>query len=184
MKQIDEILKKQPGIQHYAAIAGYSLLSQVSSTRSGLYFCQLIPYDQRKKRQLFAQSIIESVNRKLAALPEAQVFAFPPPAIPGIGQAGGFDLMVQDKAGQTVDYLWDNTQKFLAAAKKRPELGRMNILFNPATPQLFASLDHAKVFKLGLSTKDVLRHSSGPARRPVRESVQSLRARLEGLRRG
>jgi HAE1 family hydrophobic/amphiphilic exporter-1 len=95
------------------------------------------------------------VNRKVAALPEAQVFAFPPPAIPGIGQAGGFDLMVQDKSGQTVDYLWDNTQKFLAAAKKRPELGRMNILFNPATPQLFASLDRAKVFKLGLSTRDV-----------------------------
>jgi HAE1 family hydrophobic/amphiphilic exporter-1 len=155
MKQIDEILKNEPGIQHYSAIAGYSLLSQVSSTRSGLYFCQLNPYDQRKKRQLFAPSIIESVNRKLAALPDAQAFAFPPPAIPGIGQAGGFDLMVQDKSGQTVDYLWDNTQKFLAAAKKRPELGRMNILFNPATPQLFASLDHAKVFKLGLSTKDV-----------------------------
>ena len=155
MNQINEILKHEPGIEHYAAIAGYSILSQVSSTRSGLYFCQLNPYDQRKKRQLFAQSIIDSVNRKLAGLPEAQAFAFPPPAIPGIGQAGGFDLMVQDKSGQTVDYLWDNTQKFLAAAKKRPELGRMNILFNPATPQLFASLDHAKVFKLGLSTTDV-----------------------------
>jgi HAE1 family hydrophobic/amphiphilic exporter-1 len=155
MKQIDQILKNEPGVRYYNAIAGYSILSQVSSTRSGLYFCQLIPYDQRRKRQLFAQSIIESVNRKVAGLPEAQVFAFPPPAIPGIGQAGGFDLMVQDKSGQTVDYLWDNTQKFLAAAKKRPELGRMNILFNPATPQLFASLDRAKVFKLGLSTRDV-----------------------------
>ena len=99
MNQIDEILKHEPGIEHYAAIAGYSILSQVSSTRSGLYFCQLNPYDQRKKRQLFAQSIIDSVNRKLAGLPEAQAFAFPPPAIPGIGQAGGFDLMVQDKSG-------------------------------------------------------------------------------------
>jgi HAE1 family hydrophobic/amphiphilic exporter-1 len=155
MNQINEILKREPGILYYNAIAGYSLLSQVSSTRAGLYFCQLIPYDQRKKRQLFAPSIIDSVNRKLAALPEAQAFAFPPPAIPGIGQAGGFDLMVEDKAGQTVDYLWDNTQKFLAAAKKRPELGRMNILFNPATPQLFANLDREKVFKLGLSTQDV-----------------------------
>ena len=155
MKAIGEILKNEPGIQNYSAVAGYSLLSQVSSTRTGLYFCQLQPYDQRKQRQLFSSAIIESVNRKLAALPEAQAFAFPPPAIPGIGQAGGFDLMVQDKSGQTVDYLWDNTQKFLAAAKKRPELGRMNILFDPATPQLFASLDHAKVFKLGLSTTDV-----------------------------
>jgi multidrug efflux pump len=155
MRKIDEILKHEPGIHYFNAIAGYSILSQVSSTRSGLYFCQLIPYAQRKKRQLLCQAIVDSVNRKLAGLPEAQAFAFLPPAIPGIGQAGGLDLLVQDRAGQSVDYLWQNTQKFLAAAKKRPELGRMNILFNPATPQIFAGLDKEKVFKLGLSTRDV-----------------------------
>ncbi len=184
MKQIDGVLKNQPGIENYAAIAGYSILSQVSSTRSGLYFCQLNPYDLRKQRQLFAQSIIESVNRKLAALPDAQVFAFPPPAIPGIGQAGGFDLMVQDKSGQTVDYLWDNTQKFLAAAKKRPELGRMNVLFNPATPQLFAKSRPYQSLQARPLDHRCLRHSSGVARRTVRESVQPLRARMEGVRRG
>src|SRR5260370_29780760 len=140
MRQIDEILKREPGIRYYNAIAGYSILSQVSSTRSGLYFCGLNPYAQRKKRQLFAQAIIDSVNRKLAALPEAQAFGFPPPAIPGIGQAGGLDLMIQDRSGQTVDYLLQNTQNFLAAAKKRHELGRMNILVNPATPHICAGL--------------------------------------------
>jgi len=155
MRAIDGILSHEPGVRYFSGIAGYSLLSQVSSTNAGLYFCQLIPYEQRKKRQLFSQSIVASVNRKLAALPEARAFAFPPPAIPGIGQAGGVDLMIQDRAGNTVDYLWDNTLKFLAAAQKRPELGRMNVLFNPATPQLFAGLDREKVFKLGLSTKDV-----------------------------
>src|SRR5208337_3550713 len=155
MREIDQILRHEPGIHYFSGIAGYSLLSQVSSTNSGLYFCQLIPYAQRKKRQLFSQSIVESVNRKLAALPEARAFAFLPPAIPGIGQAGGVDLMVQDLAGHPVDYLWDNTLKFLAAAQKRRELGRMNVLFNPATPQIFAGLDREKVFKLGLSTRDV-----------------------------
>ena len=155
MRQIDEILKHEPGIHYYNAVAGYSILSQVSSTRTGLYFCQLNPYAQRKKRQLFSQAIVASVNRKLAALPEAQAFAFLPPAIPGIGQAGGIDVLIQDRAGQSVDYLWQNTQKFLEAAKKRPELGKMNILFNPATPQIFAGLDKEKVFKLGLSTRDV-----------------------------
>jgi multidrug efflux pump len=155
MRKIDEILSHEPGIHYFSGIAGFSVLSQVSSTNAGTYFCQLIPYAQRKKHQLFSQAIVESMNRKLAALPEARAFAFLPPAIPGIGQAGGVDVMVQDKAGHPVDYLWDNTLKFIAAAQKRPELGRMNMLFNPATPQLFAGLDREKVFKLGLSTKDV-----------------------------
>jgi hydrophobic/amphiphilic exporter-1 (mainly G- bacteria), HAE1 family len=95
------------------------------------------------------------LNRKLAALPEEQAFAFLPPAIPGIGQASGLDFFVQDRSGKTVDYLWDNTQKFLAAAKKRPELGAMNLLFNAANPQMFAAVDKNKVFKLGVSIQDV-----------------------------
>jgi len=54
-----------------------------------------------------------------------------------------------------VDYLWNNTQKFLAAAKKRPELGPMNLVFDPAIPQMFAAVDKDKVFKLGVSIEDV-----------------------------
>ena len=122
MEQIDEILKHQPGIQHYVAIAGYSILSQVSSTRSRVVFLSAHPLRPAENRQLFSQSIIDSVNPSSPRCPRAQAFAFPPPAIPGIGQAGGFDLMIQDKAGKTVDYLWDNTQKFLEAAKRDPSL--------------------------------------------------------------
>ena len=88
-------------------------------------------------------------------MPEAQAFAFLPPAIPGIGQAAGVDFFVQDRAGKTVDYLWKNTQKFLAAASKRPELARMNLTFIPAVPQMFAAVDKDKVFKLGVSIEDV-----------------------------
>ena len=55
----------------------------------------------------------------------------------------------------TVDYLWQNTQKFLAAAHKRPELARMNLIFNPGGPQMFAAVDKDKVFKLGVSIEDV-----------------------------
>src|SRR5271166_2482759 len=115
MHMIDDILSHEPGVRYFSAIAGFSVLSQVSSTNSGAYFCQFAPYAERKKRALFAQAIIDDVNRKLAGLPEARAFAFAPPAIPGIGQAGGVDVMVQDRAGNSVDYLWDNTQKFLAA---------------------------------------------------------------------
>ena len=155
MRKIDEILKHEPGVLYYNAVSGYSILSQSSSTRSGLYFCLLSPYEQRKSAALQAGPVVASINRKLAGLPDAQAFAFLPPAIPGIGQASGVDFFVQDRSGSTVDYLWQNTQKFLAAARKRPEIARMNLTFSPAVPQMYAAVDKDKVFKLGVTIQSV-----------------------------
>src|SRR3984957_8398169 len=155
MKKIDDILKHEPGVLYYNAISGYSILSQTSSSRNGLYFCLLTPYDQRRSNTLQAEAVVASLNRKLAGMPEAQVFAFLPPAIPGIGQASGVDFFIQDYSGNTVDYLWQNTQKFLAAAHKRPEIARMNLTFTPAAPQMYAAVDKDKVFKLGVTIESV-----------------------------
>ena len=123
MRKIDEILKAEPGVHYVNAVSGYSLLSQTASPRNGLYFVQLAPYDERATRELQADAIVASVNRKLYGWPEAQVFAFLPPAIPGVGQAGGVDVFIQDRAGKTVDYLWQNTQRFMGELQKRPEIG-------------------------------------------------------------
>jgi HAE1 family hydrophobic/amphiphilic exporter-1 len=155
LRKIDEILIHEPGIQHVNTIAGYSFLSQTSDPASGVYFCELTPYDTRRTEQLYFKTVLASVNRKLAALPEAQAFAFLPPAIPGVGQAGGVDFFIQDRSGQTIDYLWNNTQKFLAAAHKRPEFARLALTFNPNVPQLFADIDKDKVFKLGVPIQDL-----------------------------
>jgi len=155
MKQIDQIIRSEPAIRYYSSSSGLNFLSQTSSPRSGSYFCQLQPYDERGTAALQSPAIVADINRKLAALPQAQAFAYLPPAIPGIGQASGVDFFIQDRAGKTVDYLWQNTQKFLAAAEKRPEVGPMNLLFNPGVPQMFAAVDKDKVFKLGVSIEDV-----------------------------
>ena len=155
MRKIDQVIKNEPGIRFYNAVSGYSILSQTSSSRNGLYFCQLEPYAKRRKKPLQAGAIIGDLNRKLAGIPDAVAFGFPPPAIPGIGQSGGLDFFIQDRAGKPVDYLWQNTQKFLAAAKKRPEIGAMNLLFDPGSPQMFAAVDRDKVFKLGVAIRDV-----------------------------
>ena len=155
MKTIDAILSSEPAIGYVSGIGGYSMLSQTTSPRNAFFFCSLKPYDERMTPALQAGPIIESVNRKLFGLPGAIAFAFPPPAIPGIGQASGVDFFIQDRAGHDVDYLWSNTAKFLAAARKRPELGQMNLLFTPAVPQLFAAVDKDKAFKLGAPINDV-----------------------------
>ena len=155
MRKIDEILKNEPGVHYVNAVSGYSLLSQTASPRNGLYFVQLAPYDERATRELQADAIVASVNRKLYGLPEAQAFAFLPPAIPGVGQAGGVDVFVQDRTGKSVDYLWENTQRFMGELQKRPEIAFVGTTYAPAVPQLFAHVDEDRVFKLGVPIEDV-----------------------------
>ena len=155
MQKIDAILKNQPGVLYSNAIAGFSILSQTTSSRNGVYFCLLQPFAQRRTPALQIKAIVASVNQKLAGLIEAQSFALLPPAIPGIGQASGLDFFIQDRAGKSVDYLWENTQNFLAAAHKRPELARMNLVFSPSVPQMLAAVDKDKVFKLGVPIGNV-----------------------------
>jgi HAE1 family hydrophobic/amphiphilic exporter-1 len=155
MRKIEGILKDEPGIHYLNAVAGYSILSQTSSPRSGLYFVQLTPYDERATPALQSDAIVASVNQKLMALPDAQALAVLPPAIPGVGQAGGVDFFIQDHAGNTVDYLWQNTGRVIAAARQRPEIAFMATTFAPAVPQLFAHVDEDRVFKLGAPLQDV-----------------------------
>jgi HAE1 family hydrophobic/amphiphilic exporter-1 len=155
MKTVDAVLRTEPAIQYVSGIGGYSMLSQTSSPRNAFFFCSLTPYDKRMTTALQAGPIIESVNRKLFGIAGAIAFAFPPPAIPGIGQASGVDFFIQDRAGHDVDYLWSNTAQFLAAARKRPELAQLNLLFTPSVPQFFAAVDKDKALKLGVPITDV-----------------------------
>ena len=155
MRKIDEILKAEAGVRYVNAVSGYSLLSQTVSPRNGAYFVQLESYDERATRERQADAIVASVNRKLYGLPDAQVFAFLPPAIPGVGQAGGVDVFVQDRAGKTVDYLWQNTQRFMGELRKRPEIAFIATTYAPAVPQLFARVDEDRVHKLGVPIQDV-----------------------------
>jgi hydrophobic/amphiphilic exporter-1 (mainly G- bacteria), HAE1 family len=155
MRKVDAILKEQPGVHYINSVSGFSILSQTSSPRSGLAFVELAPYDERATPALQADAVVAALNAKLAALPDAQAVALLPPAIPGVGQAGGIDFFVQDRAGNTVDYLWQNTQRFMAELRKRPEIAFMNTTFTPAAPQLFAHVDEDRAFKLGVPIQDV-----------------------------
>jgi len=156
MRKVDEILAHTHGIQGYDAIAGFSLLSNTSSTYSGFYFLQFDPWDERQSPELSAKGLMRTLNSKMQAeIPEAIGFAFGPPAIPGLGTAGGFTFMLQDRAGGTVDQLYDNLEKLLQAARKRPELASLVSTFRPSVPQLFVDVDQDRVLKQGLQFGEV-----------------------------
>ena len=96
-----------------------------------------------------------TLNVAFSKFPEARILAFGPPAIPGIGTAGGANMMIQDRSGNSVEYLAQNVGKFLAAARKRPEFQAVTANFSPAVPQIFVEVDKDKVLKQGVALSDV-----------------------------
>ena len=104
-----------------------------------------------------SRGIMESLNRRLAQIAEARAFAFPPPAIAGVGTSGGFSFMLQDRAGRSVDYLARNVDRFLEAARQRPELTRVNSSLIARVPQVYANVDRDKVLKQEVDLEEVYR---------------------------
>jgi HAE1 family hydrophobic/amphiphilic exporter-1 len=154
-KKVEEILKNTPGIEHYQTVMGLSLMSIAQNTYSGFFFVTLKEWKERKRPEEQYQAIMAHLNTELSKLPQANAFAFPPPAIQGIGLAGGATLVLEDRAGKDIAYLGENVNKFLETARKRPELARVTTTFLPAVPQLFVKVDRDKVLKQGVDLGQV-----------------------------
>jgi HAE1 family hydrophobic/amphiphilic exporter-1 len=151
--KLEAILKKIPEIQSYTVINGYSILSSTNSNNSATVFVQLTGWHDRKK---IAREIIREVNQMGAiGITEGTVIAVSPPPIPGLGNAAGFTVEVQDKTGQTPLFLAEQAQKFILEARKHPEIGNIYTLFRATVPQKSITIDKDKVEKLGLSLNDV-----------------------------
>jgi HAE1 family hydrophobic/amphiphilic exporter-1 len=153
--KLDAILKETPGVKYYTGVGGFSLLSFAFTTYNSFYFVTLEDWDQRDKKGLTADVIIRDLNRRLASVPDAQAFGFAPPVIPGIGTSGGVTLMLEDRAGRDPAFLAENTAKFLAAARQRPEFALLFTTLLPSVPQLFAEVDRDKVLKQGINLSSV-----------------------------
>jgi HAE1 family hydrophobic/amphiphilic exporter-1 len=154
--KVQNVLSHTPGVAHFTTIVGYSFLSRVSTTNNSLFFVSLKPWSERRSPSLDSKAILANINRQLTKqIPEAVAFAFNPPPIPGLGNAGGFSLWLQDRSGGSVEDLDQGLQRFLQAARRRPELTGVNSQFSARTPQVFATVDRDKALKQGVSLGDV-----------------------------
>ncbi len=155
-KKIEDIIQKTPGVKYCTTVEGFSLLSQVQATYNAFFFVTLKPWSQRSKAGEQILAIRSHLNHELSKLPEATVSAFPPPGIPGVGTSGGFTFMLEDRSGkQDLSFLTQNLDKFMDAAKKRPEIAGILTTYLPSVPQVFVKVDRDKVLKLGIPLNDV-----------------------------
>ena len=155
VKQAEEILKNTPGIKYYSSVVGYSMLSGVNNTYSSFFFISFEEWALRKKPEEQYQAIMAHLNRELGKIPGALGFAFSPPAIPGVGTSGGVTFVLEDRSGKGVEFLAENLEKYVAAARKRPELGSVFSTALPSVPQVFVDVDRDQVLSQGVKLQDV-----------------------------
>jgi HAE1 family hydrophobic/amphiphilic exporter-1 len=156
MKKVEAILSKNEAIEGFNTISGYSLITAAYSSNMGFFFVQLKPWHDRHTEEAHANGVVAALNRAFAqTIPEAAVVAFGPPAIPGLGTGAGFTFELQDRSGGPPNYLAEQAQKFMEAARKRPEIGRIATLYRASVPQVFADIDRSKVLKSSVALNDV-----------------------------
>jgi len=154
-RKIEEMILKTPGVDSVTAVLGFSMLSGAQNTYSSFYWITLKEWAERKAPEEQYEAIKTHLNRELSQFTEGLGFSFPPPAIPGVGASGGFTFMLEDRAGKDPQFLSENLGKFLAAARKRPELASIYSTALPVVPQVYVDVDRAKAISQGVQLSDV-----------------------------
>lgn len=151
--KIEAILKSIPEIELYTTVNGNNLLNNTVAPNAGTFFITLKPWEEREKTAL---EIVAEINaRCMKEISEATVIAVGPPPIIGLGNGAGFTMMLQDRAGNSPQYLAEQAQKFIQAASQRPEIGKIYTLYRANVPQKSIQIDKEKVDKLGLNLDQV-----------------------------
>jgi HAE1 family hydrophobic/amphiphilic exporter-1 len=154
-RKVEDILLKTPGVEGVTSVVGFSLLSFTQNTYNTFFFVTLKDWDARKAKDEQYLAIQQNVGGALAQLKEAIAFSFQPPAIPGVGSAGGATFVLEDRSGSGQEFLAENVNKFIAAARKRPEFAALITTYTPYVPQVYVDVDRVKVVRQGVNIGDV-----------------------------
>src|SRR5207237_6728222 len=151
VSKVEQIGLQTPGVAHVVSIPGQSFVLNANSSNYASVFFPLKPFHERKGTELSGEPILNRVRAPLARdVPEARVLVFGAPAVRGLGNAGGFKLMV--KATGDVDYAALQARADNLAAKGNQQPGLVGLFdgFRARTPQLYADIDREKVKKMGV----------------------------------
>jgi hydrophobe/amphiphile efflux-1 (HAE1) family protein len=150
MGRLDEVYRTIPGIAHSVTISGYSLLGGFAGSNQGMSVLVLTPWDERESEDLSLMAIRRRLGGEFSRIQEAVAFAFTPPAIDGLGAAGGFQMEVLDRAATGYDQLQSVAEGLAEAANGQSGLAAVNSTFRANVPQIFVDVDRAKVKTMGI----------------------------------
>src|SRR5262249_4121949 len=151
LAQVEGIALRTKGVGHTATAAGMSLLMSANSSNFGTLFLILDPFEQRRSPDLHANAIMAKLRKEFARIKDADIKVFGAPAVPGLGVAGGFKVMVEDRGGLGLGPLQQQTDDLVAKMRQDPALVGVLTQFRSRTPQLYLGVDRTKVQSLGVN---------------------------------
>ncbi|MQT12815.1 efflux RND transporter permease subunit [Segnochrobactrum spirostomi] len=155
LDKVQEIASKIPGVADVITVGGYSMLTQSQLSSSGLAIIPLKPWGERTTPETSLRGIYAALKSQLDAIPDANYLPFPPPAIPGVGQAGGFDFRLEAVGGQSYAEIETAVRSLVAAANQDPRISNAFSSFSASMPRLYLDLDRVKAESLKVSVADV-----------------------------
>jgi multidrug efflux pump len=159
-ERIDAILQNIPAVENRTQVIGFSLLDNGMKSNAATYFITLKPFEERYRntetaKAMNARAVLMQLNRQAAGIQEGLVIPISPPSIPGIGTTGGFEFWIQDTASGDPARLEELTGRFLAEARKRPELAGLSTTFRASSQQLKAVVDRDQASLIGVPINDI-----------------------------
>jgi HAE1 family hydrophobic/amphiphilic exporter-1 len=154
MRQVERVLTAQPEVRGMFAVGGFS--QQGNGPNIAQIFSMLKPWEEREGKHQSVAAIVERLRKPYAAIGGARVLPFQPPAIRGVGTVGGFQFVLEDRAGtQSLDQLSAVADGLIARAAKNPELRGVYTTFSASTPLLDLDVDRQKAKALGVPVDQV-----------------------------
>ncbi len=153
--QVNEIIAQTPGVEHWVSAPGFALLDGATSSNAATFWVVFDPWEQRAEPNLSAQALVARLWQEFYCIQDANLFAFVPPSIRGLGHAGGFQMQLQDRGGVGSDVLQRMAGELALEANGQPILTRVYSTFRANVPQLFAEVDRIKAKTLDIPLSSV-----------------------------
>ena len=154
-QQIRAAAAKMPEVDNVMAVSGLSFLTGTNNSYSATCFIILKPWDQRSAARSDATQIMKRLYAATAGIAEGNVLIVNPPAVPGLGQASGFEFVLENQSGNDIGELNAALREFMKEAATRPEIGRLSVFFNTDLPNLEYTVDRDRTKARGVQLSDV-----------------------------
>jgi hydrophobe/amphiphile efflux-1 (HAE1) family protein len=155
VQQAIDIILKTPGVEHVAPFAGLDATTFTVASNAGTIFSGLPSLYNHNIPGITANSVLADLRKRLSVIQDAYVLTIPPPPVQGIGNSGGFKMMLEDRAGLGTQALVSAANAMVAAANRDPSFAGVFTLLNAGSPSVYADIDRLKAEKVGLTPTDV-----------------------------
>jgi HAE1 family hydrophobic/amphiphilic exporter-1 len=156
LHRVDRIARDLPGVAHTVAVGGFHILSRTNQSNAAVVFMPLKEWKERTAPELRARALAAELQKRVSSkIRDALVMVMQPPPIRGLSQTGGFEMVIEDRAGKGVEAIQRVLDQFQAEARKRPELAGVFSSFSARVPQLHFELDRTKARRLDVPVSDV-----------------------------